>query len=142
MVKSGSVWALSSHPLRLLVGGVFIIGFVLLFLVECLSGNKYGILESILWALTPAGLFAAGILFLFAGLTRTRQEHRAWYKQGNVWQGIGYILMASGFLMILIVSINVVLPPLLALAIVVIWSMMMFLAIIQSFRVNQVIPKS
>ena len=142
MIGSRSVWTLSSHMIKLLVGAVVIVGFALLFLVECLSGNKYGILESILWALTPTGLFAVGILFLSAGLISTRQEHGAWYKQHNVWQGIGYILMAFGFLIILFVSVNIVLPPFLALALVVSWGMIMFLAIMQSLRVNQVTQRS
>ncbi len=120
MERSRSVWAQTSVRSKVVAGVVAVVGFALLLFVETMYGNLGGnrlgdLLASVVFALVTSGIFAVGLVFLAVGRTSLRQEHIAWYNQSVFLQGVGFVLLAFGFLL-LVGFFNHLLPRLLALA--------------------------
>ena len=120
MERTRSVWAQSSVRTRVVTGVIAIVGFALLFYLEHTYGNLGGntpgnLLASVIFALVTSGIFAIGLAFLLVGLTSMHQEHIAWYNQWVFLEGVGFVLLSFGFLM-LVGFFNHLLPHLLALA--------------------------
>src|SRR5712691_10867924 len=119
MEGSRSVWAQSSVRSKVVAGVVAVVGCALLLFVENTYGTPGGdrlgdLLASVVFALVTSVMFAVALLFLLAGRTSLRQEHVAWYTQSVFLQGIGFVLLALSFLM-LIGFVNHLLPRQLAL---------------------------
>jgi uncharacterized membrane protein len=146
MERPRSVWAQSSVRSKVVSGVVAVVGFVLLLLVVNTYGNLGGdrpgdLLVSIIFALVISGVFAIGLLCLSVGSTSMRQEHVAWYNQPVFLQGIGFILAALTFLMI-VGSLSHLLPHLLAAALSILCAMLGLACALWSVGVSQAHRKS
>ena len=137
MAHSRSIWAQSSIPTRVAAGVVVIVGFVFLFSIVDIFGNRISLLANVVFALISPGLCAVAFLFLSIGLTRMRQEHVAWHKEQNFLQGLEYVFLAiTSFMTVL--SINNILPHLLAFILGITFGILALLCIMRSILVNQV----
>lgn len=137
MANSRSVWTRSSTPGKLVAGVVVIVGFVSLFYIEYLHGDKATLLGSIVFALISPGMAAVAILFLSLGLATIRQERILWYNEQNFLQGIAYLFLSCCMFMTLLLT-NRIMPPLPAFVLGITFAILAFLCIIRSILVSQV----
>ena len=137
MAHSRSIWAQSSMPTRVVAGVVVIVGFVFLFSIVDIFGNRISLLANFVFALVSPAMCAVAFLFLSIGLIRIRQEHVAWHKEQNFLQGIAYAFLALTSFMTLLL-INNILPHLLAFILGITFGTLALLCIMRSILVNQV----
>ena len=84
-----SFWPKVTVAMCLVEATVAVVAFAILFFVEYAWGNKdSGLLGHFIRAGLPPFFFASGVLHLSEGLTKMREAHLKWYKQGNVLRGL------------------------------------------------------
>jgi len=90
-----SLWPKVTVAMYLAVATVAVGAFAILFFVEYAWGNKDGdLLGHFIRAGLPPFFFASGVLHLLEGLTKMREAHLKWYKQGNVLRGLELVSLS------------------------------------------------
>jgi hypothetical protein len=108
-----SVWARSSLTVRLTALAVAIIGFLLLYFLEYIYGNKQGdILGSTIYALPVPLWLGLSILFFSAGIRELREKRQPWYKQWLFMNYVAFCLFPFIWFVLLGIVNHIILAPL------------------------------